>query len=318
MILGIDEVGRGAWAGPLVVGAVVLGDANISGLTDSKLLTKKKRQNLAELIHAHAAGIGLGWVEPSEIDNIGLSAALRMATRRAIDEVRTQTSFHEIIIDGTINFLSETPLENYVSLLKKADLLIPSVSAASIVAKVARDDYMIEQAAFYDGYDMESHVGYGTARHRQAIEQHGVTPLHRLSIAPLAKYHQSSASPAKNQAVTSRQIGDVSESAAAIWLEKHGHKILERNWKTKWCEIDIVSQKDDGLYFTEVKHRKNNKSGDGFEAITSKKLRQMTFAAKFYVHYHHIVSADMRLMAIATSGDIADGELDVSNAVTID
>lgn len=104
-------MGAGHEAGPLVVSRLCWAIPKFSGLTDSKLLTKKKRQNLAELIHAHAAGIGLGWVEPSEIDNIGLSAALRLATRRAIDEVRTQTSFHEIIIDGTINFLSKTPLK---------------------------------------------------------------------------------------------------------------------------------------------------------------------------------------------------------------
>jgi ribonuclease HII len=186
MILGIDEVGRGPWAGPLVIGAVVLGDGAIDGLTDSKKLTKKRREELDVIIRDAASGFGLGWVHAYEIDEIGLSAALVLATRRAVEQVTVP--YHEIIIDGTINFLKDTSKARYVTTLTKADLLIPSVSAASIIAKVARDNYMIEQAAVYPEYKFESHVGYGTAAHREAIEKFGVTPLHRLSFAPLVKY----------------------------------------------------------------------------------------------------------------------------------
>ncbi len=147
MILGIDEVGRGPWAGPLVVGAVVLGDARIEGLTDSKKLSKKKLLQYDKLIRESALAIGLGWVSNDEIDDIGLSEALRLATIRAVEQVKTP--YHEIIIDGTVNFLRETSKEKYVTTMKKADLLISSVSAASIVAKVARDNYMIEQGTMY-------------------------------------------------------------------------------------------------------------------------------------------------------------------------
>lgn len=185
MILGIDEVGRGPWAGPLVVGAVVLGEVRIDGLTDSKKLSKKRREELARLIHDSAA-VGLGWVHAPEIDEIGLSASLRLATKRAVELITLP--YHEIIIDGTINFLADTSKGSYVTTLAKADLLIPSVSAASIVAKVARDKYMALQDDVYPGYGFSSHVGYGTAAHRAAIENNGVTPLHRLSFAPLAKY----------------------------------------------------------------------------------------------------------------------------------
>jgi ribonuclease HII len=103
MILGIDEVGRGPWAGPLVVGAVVLGGAIIEGLTDSKKLTKKRREVLEKEIFMHAEAIGLGWVSAEEIDTIGLSEALRLATRRAVEQITVP--YHEIIIDGTVNFL---------------------------------------------------------------------------------------------------------------------------------------------------------------------------------------------------------------------
>jgi ribonuclease HII len=186
MILGIDEVGRGPWAGPLVIGAVVLGDDSIPGLTDSKKLTKKRRDELDVIIRRDALSYGLGWVDAAELDAIGLSAALVLATKRAVEQI--SAPYHKIIIDGTINFLKGTTKEAYVTTLPKADLLEPSVSAASIIAKVARDNYMSTQDELYPQYSFSSHVGYGTAAHRAAIEQYGVTPLHRLSFAPLKKY----------------------------------------------------------------------------------------------------------------------------------
>ena len=109
-ILGIDEVGRGPWAGPLVIGAVILPDqkpAWVDELTDSKKLTAKKREALNEIILKEAAATGLGWVSSRELDEIGLSNALKLATRRAVEEVRAKNvPFSEIIIDGTINFLA--------------------------------------------------------------------------------------------------------------------------------------------------------------------------------------------------------------------
>ena len=153
-ILGIDEVGRGPWAGPLVVGACVLGDAQIEGLTDSKKLTPKKREALAPIIQEKAA-VGLGWVSAAELDELGMTAALCKACREAVKQIHVP--FHEIIIDGTINFLRDTPLASHVQVLTKADLLVPEVSAASIVAKVARDNYMYKLAEKYPGYGFEKH-----------------------------------------------------------------------------------------------------------------------------------------------------------------
>lgn len=333
MILGIDEVGRGPWAGPLVIGAVVLGGAAIEGLTDSKKLTKKQRDRLDIEIRAKAAGIGLGWVEAAVIDEIGLSQALVMATKLAVEQIKAP--YHEIIIDGTVNFLAGTSKGQYVTTMKKADLLVPSVSAASIIAKVARDNYMGLQDEVYPGYGFKNHVGYGTAMHIQAIDKLGVTPLHRLSFAPLIKYRNNDRSgstfgqngfapgavraPAPYRAraadvlaqkgvraasakLTSKRIGDLAENAASEYLVRHGHKILDRNWKTKYCEIDIVSQKNDTIYFTEVKYRKKPDQGGGLSAITPKKLRQMKFAAEFYVLSNQISDINLRLVAMALSG----------------
>lgn len=310
MILGIDEAGRGPWAGPLVVGAVVLG-CEIDGLNDSKKLTKKRREQLELEILEKAHAAATGWVSAAELDEVGMSEALRLATRRAVEQIAVP--YHEIIIDGTVNFLRDTAKGDYVTTLPKADALVPSVSAASIIAKVARDRYMTELGEKHPEYGFKNHAGYGVAKHRAAIEQIGVIDEHRLSFAPLQKYRTTSAEPGPKKAVppsvTTRSIGDISENAAAEELIRQGHTIIDRNWKTKYCEIDIISKNGDTIYFTEVKHRKNAKHGDGLDAITPTKQRQMTFAARMYAQAHKFTDMNLQLVAIATSGDSPAVEL---------
>jgi ribonuclease HII len=305
MILGIDEVGRGPWAGPLVVGAVVLGETQIDGLTDSKKLSPKKRVALDSLIRETAAGWGLGWVHADELDTLGLSESLRVATIRAVEAIKAP--YNEIIIDGTINFLKETTKGKYVTTLAKADLLVPSVSAASIIAKVARDTFMTEQALTYPEYGFEKHVGYGTALHSKALGEYGITPLHRKSFAPIAKIINSSSSfaPAitSNSDITTKKLGDRGEDIACSFLEKQEHVIIERNWKTKWCEIDCVSALSDTLYFTEVKYRHNHLGGNGYEAVTTTKLKQMRFAADFYLSTHKARYEHFKLTVISITGE---------------
>ena len=275
-ILGIDEVGRGPWAGPLVVGACVLGDAQINGLTDSKKLTAKKREALAPIIQEKAT-VGLGWVSAKELDKIGMTAALCKACREAVKQIHAP--FHEIIIDGTINFLRDTPLASHVQVLTKADLLVPEVSAASIVAKVARDEYMHKLAEKYPGYGFEKHVGYGTAAHRKALEELGVCPEHRKSFKPIAELIGNTKTN-KKVANSTKARGDKGEDAVCKYLIESGHEIVARNWKNKYCEIDIVSKFNGVLCFTEVKYRK---AGAGLDAIDKKKLEKMRFAAEFYL-----------------------------------
>lgn len=109
-------------------------------------------------------------------------------------------------------------------------------------------------------------------------------------------------------------MGAIAEEAAATYLVRSGHEVIERNWKTKYCEIDIVSHKDGIVYFTEVKYRKNETRGDGLAAITAKKLNQMRFAARMYAQTKRLRDTDMRLVAIAMSGDPAT----VDSMVVID
>lgn len=301
-ILGLDEVGRGPWAGPLVIGACILPREEngelpdwTADLTDSKQLTKKKRESLASTI-LEKATTGLGWVSAREIDALGLSKSLKLATRRAIEEIKlSQVPFTEIIIDGTVNFLADTPLENYVTVLKKADLLIKEVSAASIVAKVARDSYMASLAEVYPGYGFEKHVGYGTAAHRVALANLGPCPEHRSSFKPIQK----------PKSPTTKQLGDKAEEIVADYLAAHGHHIISRNHKTPFYEIDIISTKADHIYFTEVKYRKSQARGTSLEMIDKKKLQQMAFAAESFLKFSPALKANFSplLAAASVSGD---------------
>jgi ribonuclease HII len=180
MIVGIDEVGRGCWAGPLVAGAVAL-HGPIPGLKDSKLLSKKRRETLSAQIYIEAAAVGIGWVEVAEVDALGLTQAVRLAMQRAIEKINC--TFDEIIVDGNLNFLSDDPRAKS---LIKADATVPAVSAASIVAKVARDNWMSKEAAReFPQYAFDKHVGYGTALHSAMLQEYGVCALHRLSFKPI-------------------------------------------------------------------------------------------------------------------------------------
>jgi ribonuclease HII len=181
MVLGLDEVGRGCWAGPLVAGAVVL-DSPIAGLKDSKLLSRLQRLRLSAEIELNAKAIGLGWVQPSEIDELGLTASVRLAMQRAVEQIKC--AYDEIIIDGNLNFLSDNVLARAII---KADNSIAEVSAASIIAKVARDNWMIKEATkLYPQYQFASHVGYGTKLHQKMLEMYGPCDLHRKSYRPVA------------------------------------------------------------------------------------------------------------------------------------
>lgn len=183
-MIGIDEVGRGCWAGPLlVVAARQVGELPAS-LTDSKKLTKKKRESLISDIKI-ACDIGEGWVQPEEIDEYGLAAAMRIGVSRALLMLGAEPD-EEIIMDGTVNYCPDEFTN--VNTIARADSSHPSVSAASVYAKVTRDRHMERLAKFHPFYGFEHHVGYGTALHLAALKVHGVSTVHRKSFKPIQAY----------------------------------------------------------------------------------------------------------------------------------
>ncbi len=182
MIVGIDEVGRGCWAGPLAAGAVLLHEP-IVGLRDSKKLTKNMRERLDAEIRIQAIAFGIGWVSPEEIDRLGLTKAVGLAMQRAFAQITAP--YDQVIIDGNFNYFKKN---TRAKALIKADDSVPAVSAASIIAKVARDKLMAKMAMQFPGYGFESHVGYGTAKHMNAIKELGICELHRRSFRPVQAY----------------------------------------------------------------------------------------------------------------------------------
>lgn len=176
-IAGIDEVGRGPAAGPLVVAAVVLpSDFRVEGVQDSKLLSPKRRAELAREIKRAAAAIGIGWVGHDYIDKHGLTRSLSMASQLAIQQI--DINIDAIILDGSQNYLIT---EVHTEVMPKADQISISVACASVVAKVARDRYMELMHVKYPSYSFDRHKGYLSSAHLAALKQYGPSPIHRLS-----------------------------------------------------------------------------------------------------------------------------------------
>lgn len=183
-MVGVDEVGRGCWAGPLLVVAARATAELPDGLKDSKLMTKQRRQKILNLLSI-SCSFGEGWVSAAEIDKAGLANALRLGVKRALNHLNTAVQ-EEVIMDGKVNYLPAKYKDG--KCLVGADNLVPIVSAASIYAKVMRDSYMTELANKHPGYGFDRHVGYGTKAHQQALDSLGfIKYVHRLSYAPIAR-----------------------------------------------------------------------------------------------------------------------------------
>ena len=183
MICGIDEAGRGPWAGPVTAAAVILDPAClVDGLTDSKKLTAERRETLYAEIRASAVTYGIGWASPEEIDRMNIREATFLAMKRAIAIMGLVPE--RILVDG--NCLPKA-LPCAASAIIKGDLTEPSISAASILAKVARDRAMIELSNRFPGYGLRRHKGYGTPEHAEALEALGPCACHRRSFAPVQR-----------------------------------------------------------------------------------------------------------------------------------
>jgi ribonuclease HII len=187
VVAGIDEVGRGAWAGPVTFAAVVLpSDRRMYKLRDSKVLDPLRREELATRLESFALAIGVGHATHEEIDSFGMSAAMRLAARRAVDGLGTRPDV--CLLDGTWDFLAGYGTRN--QRIPHGDAACASIAAASIVAKVARDRLMETSCPRYPAYKFSSNKGYPSPEHQLALAEHGPCELHRRSWAPIAGLRQ--------------------------------------------------------------------------------------------------------------------------------
>ena len=186
-VCGIDEAGRGCWAGPIVAGAVVFNrdisklPNGVSEINDSKKITPKKREKIAHFITNHAKHWGIGYVTSKELDKIGLTASNILAMERAVLNLGVGANFY--LVDG--NIMRNSQIIKHFKNIIKGDSRSLSIAAASIIAKVFRDKVMESVDTQYPEYDFGDHKGYGTEKHRKQIKRYGILPIHRKSFAPI-------------------------------------------------------------------------------------------------------------------------------------
>ncbi len=183
LLAGVDEVGRGPLAGAVVAAAVILDpEQPIAGLNDSKKITQKNRELLSIEIKEKSLAWSLGRAEVEEIDELNILHASLLAMKRAVESLNVFPKM--VVVDGQY-----TPDIEYEKIaIIKGDSLVPAISAASIIAKVERDNEMIKFDEIYPGYGFASHKGYPTKKHIEALAELGITDIHRRSFAPVAKY----------------------------------------------------------------------------------------------------------------------------------
>lgn len=269
LVAGIDEVGRGPLAGPVVAAAVILPkECKIEGVNDSKKLSAKKREELYDIILEKALSYGIGIVSNERIDEINILQATYEAMRDALSQLSPKADY--ILADAVTIPMVSTPQRGII----KGDAKSMSIGAASIVAKVYRDRLMEAFDEVYPGYGFGANKGYGSAEHIEGIKKLGITPIHRKTFV-------KNFLPQDGDTTTDK--GNRGEALAAKQMEKMGYEILERNFHALKGEIDIIAKKDSYIVFTEVKYRKNEAMGSPAEAVNHWKQQHIIRAAKAYM-----------------------------------
>lgn len=220
-VAGVDEVGRGPLAGPVVAAAVVLPEKHeIEGLMDSKKLTKKKRETLYPIILAKALGTGIGMVSVQKIDEINIREATFLAMERALKDLPMVP--HSALIDGESLKSQIIPNKGII----KGDDKIDSIKAASIIAKVTRDRIMFHYGKIFPEYGFEQNSGYGTKVHMEALHKYKSTPIHRRTFSPVKK-----AMPTIKWLYENNRIQWMCEKLAALYLMENNFEIKKVNHK---------------------------------------------------------------------------------------
>jgi ribonuclease HII len=335
-VAGVDEVGRGCLAGPVVAAAVILPqDIDLPGLDDSKKLKAARREVLHDEIVARALAVGVGLVEAAEIDRINILQASLKAMRLALADLAIEPQ--QVLVDG-----NHCPASPYAEMpVVDGDARSLSIAAASVVAKVRRDRMMCAYDAEYPQYGFAAHKGYGSAEHVQALTAHGPCPLHRRSFGPVAElgpgysedfriFKEGLASShtavelermghfikegsaalnaeeltALRRMYKARQrqfqaIGTRGEALAAEFLEGKGYKIIARGYRGAGGEIDLIAQLDGKLAFVEVKSSQTEDWGHPEARVNAKKRGHLIRAARHYVERHPQEKVEYRFDVVA-------------------
>ena len=343
LVAGVDEVGRGCLAGPVVAAAVILPqEVDIPGLDDSKKLSPEKRERLFDPIIDQARAVGIGQIEADEIDRLNILQASLKAMRLALE--RLGTGPQKVLVDGTIR--PGSPFSE-ISVVD-GDARCLSIAAASVVAKVHRDRLMVTYDTQYPGYGFADHKGYGSAAHLAALRERGPCPLHRRSFGPVAELVERPSAlfltfrDGLNSCQTIREleslghfikegaaelqtrelerlrqlfrrqrsrmaaVGARGEEVAADFLAGQGYSLLERGYRAAGGEIDLVVRHGDELVFVEVKTSGQDGFGQPEERVDATKREKLTRAARHYLLRHADSETACRFDVIAvilTGGD---------------
>ena len=274
LIAGVDEAGRGPLAGPVVAAAVILPNYyDLKGLDDSKKLTPKKRSQLFVEIQHQATAIGVGVVAAAEIDKTNILQATHQAMKMALGRLKPRPD--QAVIDGHALPTQIIPNKGVI----KGDQTIDVIKAASIIAKVTRDNMMEQYDIIFPAYGFRKHKGYGTREHMDKLRLNKACAIHRKSFKPVA-----SAMPTLSWLRKEDGIGQWGEQTAAVYLLERGYEIVAMNVHCDpYGEIDIIAEKDGIIIFVEVKTYSKKQLGTPAQNIDQNKLKKLEAAIHKYV-----------------------------------
>ena len=274
IIAGVDEAGRGPLAGPVVAAAVILPNSyNLEGLDDSKKLTPKKRSQLFVDIKHQATAIGVGVVAAADIDKTNILQATQQAMKMALGRLKPRPD--QAVIDGHELPTQIIPNKGVI----KGDQTVDVIKAASIIAKVTRDNMMEQYDIIFPAYGFRKHKGYGTREHMDKLRLNKACVIHRKSFKPVA-----SAMPTLSWLRKEDGIGQWGEQTAAVYLVERGYEIVAMNVHCDpYGVIDIIAEKDGIVTFVEVKTYSKKQLGTPAQNIDQNKLKKLEAAIHKYV-----------------------------------
>ncbi len=307
-----DEAGRGSLAGPVFVGCVVFPNSKYEQreilkkfeiIKDSKRLSEKKRKEVFEKIFEvfEEGDFSIGSATEKEIDEFGIVRAIEISCVRALKKISKNPNL--LMFDGFVNLRKDFPKIRQIS-EPKLDETNPFCSLASILAKVSRDNFVKEKFKNNDPYGFLKHVGYGTEFHRKKILELGLSDFHRKSFVLKEAKNLKNESENKENLKTffknsdfqifykkedRRKFGNEKEDLAEKYLLNKNYKILERNFGVRGVgELDIIAEKDDTIFFFEVRARRSKNFGKSIESVTKRKFERIKKTAEIWLEKNHL------------------------------